>query len=288
MPSSNTTSIIPYIISQKEYLNASQCKIADYVISSSHKTINQTVKEFADTLNLSEATIVRFCQKLGFNGYRDFRLKLARDQGANSTYHVLEGITKDDNRLEVVKKVLQIEFEDIKLTSGILDKLVIPRVLDLIAKCNKLAFFGVGSSALVASTAKEHFLLYGKSAFSELEGLSQIVLANTLGSEDLAFAISTSGMSKIPYNAIEIAAKGGANTVCLTQNPTSPLAQISDCVLQVYHKHQHIDDLGIATRIVHMSYIDALAVAYASQEWDQRAYIAMTNRKNFRHYLYGL
>jgi len=287
MSSNNVISVIPYIISQKEDLNESQCKIADYVISCPGKIINQTSKEIADTLNLSEATIVRFCQRLGFKGYRDFRLKLAQDQGNNSAFHVPSGITRDDDCMEVVKKVMQIEFEDIKFTSDMLNESVILKVLELITNCNKLAFFGVGSSALVASTAKEHFLHYGKSAYAELEGLSQIVLANTLDPGDVAFAISISGMSKVPINAIEVAAKCGAHTICLTQNPTSPLAKISDCVLQVYRKDRSMDDLGTTTRIVHMSLIDALAVAYASQEWDRVAQIASANRENFKDYLYG-
>ena len=283
----NIVNVIPYIMSQKENLNESQCKIADYIISSPGKIINQTSKEIADTLNLSEATVVRFCQRLGFKGYRDFRLKLAEDQGNNSVIHVPEGINRDDSTIDVVKKVMQIEYEDIKFTLDMINEHIVSEALELITNCNKLAFFGVGSSALVASMAKEHFLHYGKSAYAEFEGLSQIVLANTLGPEDVAFAISISGRSKVPLNAMEVAVRSGAHTICLTQDPSSPLAKMSDCVLQVYRKDHSIDDLGTATRIVHISIIDALAVAYASGDWDRIAQIAASNRKNFKDYLYG-
>lgn len=287
MHNNTSNNLIPYIISQKEYLNESHCKIADYVISSPDKIIGQTSREIADTLNFSEATIIRFCQKLGFKGYKEFHLKLAQDQGNNPAWHVPQGITKDDDCLSVVKKVMQIEYEDIKFTSDMLNEEVVLKVLELITKCNKLVFFGVGSSALVASTAKEHFLHYGKSAYAELEGLSQIVLANTLTPGDVAFAISISGASKIPIKALEVAAKCGAHTICLTQNPSSPLAKISDFTLQVFCKDQSIDDLGTASRIVHMALIDSLSIAYASQEWDRVAQIAAVNRANFKDYLYG-
>lgn len=282
----NNTNVIPYIICQKDTLNSSQNKIAEYIIEDPNRVVNQTSKELSEALGVSEATIVRFCQALGFPGYRDFRLKLAQDQGNDSDQVAPEGISKDDSSLEVVKKVMQIEYEDIKFTSGMLNEAVVSKVLELISSCDKLAFFGVASSALVAATAKEHFLHYGKPAYAESEALSQIVLANTLNPGDVAFAFSISGASKIPIKALEIATQRGAHTVCMTQNPTSPLARMCECVLQVYRKDQSIDDLGTATRIVHLSMIDALAVAYASQSWDKIRDIAKTNRKNFKDYLY--
>lgn len=280
-------SVIPYLIIQKEHLNHSQQRIAEYIIEEPTRVVSQTSRELADTLDLSEASIVRFCQKLGFKGYRDFRLKLAQDQGTELANPVPEGVSPEDSSIEVVRKVMQIEYEDIKFTSGMLNEAVLLKVLDLITQCNRLAFFGVGSSALVASTAKEHFLHYGKPAFAEAEGLSQIVLANTLEPGDVAFAFSISGASKTPIKALEIATRRGAHTVSMTQNPTSPLAKLSEYVLQIYRKDQSLDDLGTATRIVHLSVIDALAVAYAAQDWDRTLEITKTNRANFKDYLYG-
>ena len=105
--------------------------------------------------------------------------------------------------------------------------------------------------------------------------------------QDVAFAFSISGASKIPIKALEIAIQRGAHAVCMTQNPSSPLARLSEYVLQIYRKDQSIDDLGKTTRIVHLSVIDALAVAYASQEWDRTAETARINRANFKEYLYG-
>lgn len=288
MTVNNTTSVIPYIICQRDQLNDSQQKIADYIIEDPAKSITQTSKEISDTLGLSEATIVRFCQKLGFKGYRDFRLKLAQDLGNDSSQPVVpEGITRNDSSIDVIKKVMQIEYEDIKFTSGMLNEAVLLKVLELISKCDKLAFFGVGSSSLVASTAKEHFLHYGKPCFAESEGLSQITLANTLNPGDVAFAFSISGASKTPIKALEIATKRGAHTISMTQNTSSPLAKLSEYVIQIYRKDQSIDDLGTATRIVHLSIIDALAIAYASQEWDRTTEITKINRANFKDYLYG-
>lgn len=283
----DSQNIIPYIIFQRDQLNASQQEIAEYIISNPMRAIENTSKEMAQALNISEASIVRFCQKIGFKGYRDFRLKLAQEQGPESNQAIPQGITREDNAFEVARKVMKIEYEDIKFTSEMLNEETFTTVLRLITECDKLAFFGVGSSSLVAATAKEHFLHYGKPALSESVGLTQLVLANTLEAGDVAFAFSISGASKETIKTIEIAAQRGAHTVCMTQNSASPLARISQHVLQVYKKDCSIDDLGTATRIAHLALTDALAVAYAAQRWDETERIAQENKANFREFLYS-
>lgn len=278
--------VIPYIIFQQAYLNPSQKKIADYIISQPEKVIQQTSKEIAETLAFSEATIVRFCKKIGFKGYKDFKLKLAQNLG-NQPLTTSVGISPEDNSLDVVKKALRIEYEDIKFSLDMLDEAVISEVLKLIHNCRKIVFFGVGSSSLVASAAKEHFLHYKKSAYAETEGLAQLLLANTLDEQDVAFAISTEGASKLPIKALEIATKNGAKTICLTQDPSSPLAKIAQLVIQIYRKDSSIDGLGTVTRIVPMAIIDALSVAYATTKWDSLADFSRENRENYKDFLYG-
>lgn len=277
--------LVLYIRSQKSNLNISQQKIADYIIEDPNRVIDQTSKEISEILSLSEASIVRFCQKLGFKGYRDFRLKMAHDQGQESAQPVPQDITREDSTLEVVRKVLQSESEDILFTSNMIDEPLMLKVLDLISKCNKLAFFGIGSSAIVASTAKEHFLHYGKMAFAETDHLLQLALANSLEPGDVAFAFSISGTSKLPIRALEIAKQHGAYTICMTQNVASPLAKVAEYIIQIYRKDLSIDDLGTMTRIVHLALVDALAIAYASKEWDKTADITRINRENFKEHL---
>ena len=285
MNEENYTYVIPYIACQREHLNQRQQKIADYILEEPSRVLQETSREVAEHLGVSEATVVRLCQQLGFQGYRDFRIRLAQDLGNDFVKPIPNRIAPGDHPADVMKKTLQIEYEDIKFTSDMLNDDLVVKVLDLITNCKTLAFFGVGSSSLVASTAKEHFLHYGKQAFAETEGLSQIILANTLGPGDVAFAISISGMSKLPIKIIEIANKRGADTICLTQNPSSPLARKAKYMLQVYRKDNSIDDLGSATRIVHIALIDALAVAYASQDWDYITSLTKENRSNSRDYL---
>jgi DNA-binding MurR/RpiR family transcriptional regulator len=279
--------ILLYIQNNYTNLTDSLQKIALYILSHPSKTIDRTAAELSCDINVSEASIIRFCQTMGFKGYTDFKIKLAKDLGADNSEPVPSGINRTDTSWEVIKKVMQGEYEDIKFTLDMLDKDVMLTSLDMICYANRIAFFGVGSSAIVANNAKEHFLHYGKNAQAEQESMSQVVLANTLRANDLAFAISISGQSKVPVQALQIAKGNGAKTICLTQNPKSSLAKFSDCVLIAFRKSQSLDDLGTSSRIVHTAIVDAIAVAYAARNWDTAAAITKINRINFRMEQFG-
>ncbi len=278
--------ILVYIKNNYKNLTLSLQKIALFILSSPSSAIDCTAAELSHKLSVSEASIIRFCQALGFKGFSDFKIKLAKDLGADNWEPVPSGIHKSDTSLEVITKVLQAEYDDIKFTLDMIDKNSLITCLDMICASNHIGFFGVGSSAIVASNAKEHFLHFGKWVSAEPEGVSQLLLANSLHNNDLAFAISISGQSKIPVQALKIAKENGAKTVCLTQNPNSILTEYSDCVLIAYRRSELSDDLGTSSRIVHTAIIDALSVAYASKNWDDVAFKTRVNRKNFHQVLF--
>lgn len=271
-----------YVESNYKKLTKSLQKIALFVLNSPGKVIGYTAAELSREIDVSEASVVRFCQTLGFKGFSDFKIKLAKDLGADNSEPVPSGVLRSDSTTDIISKVMMAEYDDIKFTLEMIDKLAMCRAVDMITMAKRIAFFGIGSSGIVAANAKEHFLHYGKPAHAESDSISQIILANTLGSNDIACAISISGQSTIPLQALKIAHENGAQTLCITQNAASAIAMTSDCVLVSYKRSVSTDDLGTMSRIVHSAIIDALAIAYAARNWDAAAKTTATNRKRYR------
>lgn len=53
--------------------------IADYVITHEQRLLHSTIQELSEELFVSKSAIHRFCRKLGFQGYKDLKLAVARD-----------------------------------------------------------------------------------------------------------------------------------------------------------------------------------------------------------------
>ena len=59
-----------------------QRKLIQFMESNSYESIIYfSITEFAAAAGVAEATVLRFCRSLGFNGYQDFKLSLAQEIG---------------------------------------------------------------------------------------------------------------------------------------------------------------------------------------------------------------
>ena len=60
---------------------AAEKKVADFVLQNPQKTVDSNVSEIAKQSGVSDATVVRMCHHIGYTGYYQFRITLARDLG---------------------------------------------------------------------------------------------------------------------------------------------------------------------------------------------------------------
>ena len=71
-------SVVTLLCSGMHFFNAEK-RIADCVLEDTAGVAAMTSAELAHCSSTSEATVTRFCKKLGFENYRAFQLALARD-----------------------------------------------------------------------------------------------------------------------------------------------------------------------------------------------------------------
>lgn len=70
------------ILEQLEHMDAfteAECAIADYVLSDPSETVKTNISDLAAMTATSKASIIRLCRKLGFKGFRDFKIALSAD-----------------------------------------------------------------------------------------------------------------------------------------------------------------------------------------------------------------
>lgn len=74
-----TTSLLSLLCSDYEKFFEAEKKIADYIIANKKAALDMTIAELAKASDTSDATVSRFCKKLGLKNYQTFRLALAKD-----------------------------------------------------------------------------------------------------------------------------------------------------------------------------------------------------------------
>lgn len=220
----NTTyNFIMDIISSKNIsLSKSERIIVEKIKDMDIDLRDLNINEFSQVLELSNSTITRFAQKLGFDGFSELRFNIS--QKPNTTKSISQEIYK--NFLNSYKT-----FDD--------------ETVDFIKNLNsfgKIAVIGIGSSGLCAN---EFVYKFGEIGLDNTdyakEPYSINLLSKGLTSKDLLIALSLSGENHNLLEGVDIARKKDAKILAITGNKDSSLAKKASLaiILPPYPKHAY-------------------------------------------------
>lgn len=98
-------------------LTSTQQGIVDYILTYPEEIEKISSYQLAELTYTSPATVVRICQKLGFSGYSEFKIKYLQE--VNQTpmmdqINRINPITSEDSLYSIVNKVAALEFTPIE------------------------------------------------------------------------------------------------------------------------------------------------------------------------------
>lgn len=254
---------IPFVRIRSVYraLPRSERKVADYVLAHADQVIHSSVTGLAQTLDVSESTIVRFCQRLDYQGYQEFKILLARDLGApfRDSY---ETILPKDDVATVVRKTLQISIQALQDTLSILNPEHIKSASDYLTNADHLYIFGCGGSGGIAQVAGQKLLRLGFPCTVCSDPHTQTLLAGMATDQDVVIGISYSGNNEDVNRAMRVAKERQTKTIVITNYPTSPAAKLADILLLTGVAETPLVSEAGPSRVVQLGVIDILCTNY--------------------------
>ena len=195
-----------------------------------------TVKDVADELYTSPASLIRFCKKLGFSGFSEFKAALKVElfqtkDGAEGEYH-------STDFLKDVHKTIQLIQEE-----------TIDRILEMIHKSRRVEFYAVGSSRTVAAEFVKRLQIIGKPAFWYDDSSLMNISAKQVTGEDLVIAISASGESSLVIAAANMAKSRGSSIVSVTNLGSNTLSDMADENVYVHSTFFVKSDIAVRSRV---------------------------------------
>lgn len=248
-------------------LTDSEKQIADYIIANLNEVIYMNVHTLAERAQVSVATIVRFSQHLGFDGYRTFKLFLAKCNGDHEDY-ILD-IKKEPNiTVNQVQKVLNAEMNSIRLTLEGIDYTVLEKVALQIKSAKNLLFCGTGTSNIVGNDACLKFQRTGKFSFCACDLHTAVLYMSSFTTDDLVIGISHSGQNETVCKVMETAGQTKIPTVAITTFPGSRICSCADSILYTQTRESPFHKVAITSRISQFAVMDALFMAYVAIDRD--------------------
>lgn len=245
-----------------------QRRIADAILRDYDKTAYMTAAKLGQTVGVSESTVVRFANELGFEGYPEFqhavqemvRAKLTPNQRIEVTSARIGGG-------DLFSKLMNGEIEKIKYTMETLDRTAFEAAVDAITHAGNIYIMGVGSSSALASFLHINLTMICSNVhLVQLTGAGEMFeQILDIGKDDVMIAISFPRYSSRVRRAVKYAKANGAAVIALTDSQLSPIAEGADYLLAAQSDMVSFVDSLIAPLAV----INALIAAVASKKPDE-------------------
>ena len=237
-------------------LSAVERKIANYISSHPFETIRSSTEQLANASDVSQASIIRFCQKLGYSGFKELKISLAQEMGSLVPKVVAEPDRKRD--FDFVTEVLQQSIEGMERTVVALKREMLDAAIRAIANARLVDIYGVGESYVVGEHLHIKLRRLGIIANIYSNPHLQAISAASLKPGDVAIGISFSGCTLDTIEAIGFASKSGATTIAITNFPEFPLAQKADILLETNAVEALFPYGSISSRIAQLFIVDLI------------------------------
>lgn len=243
-------------------LTKAERSIADFVLANGHQVIEMNVAELALAAGTAGSAVVRFCKSVGYTGFSQFRLALAKETAASPS-PFLPLIEENDSASQIAQKVFASAARTLKNTLSISGTDNLEQLAHKIVHAGKVYLFGVGTSSPIAQDFQYRLLQLGYCASCYTDILFMSVAAANMQEFDVAIAISHSGRTTATLDALKLAQEHGAITAAITSYQSSPLAKLADYPLTAYPDDINYPVEAVSARIAHLCLLDALYVILA-------------------------
>ncbi|MFB3902138.1 MAG: MurR/RpiR family transcriptional regulator [Acidobacteriota bacterium] len=245
------------IASKRHSLTGKDKEIASYILNHQSEFVKLTIYELSAQVGVSTASITRFARRMGHKGYNDLRIAMAHSLGARGPepFQLNADGSTPESKIEMV---FQQNIVSLRETLRSISKENLIRAADACSRANKVYFYGVGASGLVAQDAAGWMALLGIQAEAFSDPYRQLASCVHLGKGDVAWGVSHTGTSRPVIDSLRIARESGASTICTTNYSDAPLVELADIALVTRSSEKHIHVAALSSRIAQLCVFDAV------------------------------
>lgn len=255
---------------EKKYnkLSKGQKLLAKYVMEHYDKAVFLTAARLGNIVGVSESTVVRFANELGYSGYPRFQDALEELVKTKLTSIQRVEVTADHiDHAHVLRHVLHSDMDKIKTTLEGMKEEDFNRAIDYLLDAKRCYIIGVRSSASLANFLGFYFnLMFDNVKVINTNSVSEMFEhIHRVNKDDVVIGITFPRYSRRTLKGLEYAQNREAKVITITDSRQSPCVQYSDVALLARTDMASVVDSLVAP----MSVINAIIVAMSLKRKDR-------------------
>ena len=221
-------------------MSYSEKLIAKYTLDNSASVVTLSIKELAETLGIAPSTIIYFVKKLGYSGYKDFKINLASEIGNSSAQNWMSSVMhQDHNTQESPYSIISSLNSQLLLDScNFLNPFKINEAVEAILNAKRVVLFGIGTSGLLVQEAYDMLFRLGIDCYFNTDIHYQLLAASLMKKDEVALIISQSGINKTVLEITENILTKNVTTIGICNYAKTPFSKMVDISLALFPSYE--------------------------------------------------
>lgn len=223
-------SCLAIIRSARDTMSANEKKLADFVLENAPLIRDYSSQQIAGSVGVSQSSVVKFSQKLGYKGFTDLKLAIHESvvkQGSNiSVLRGKENTGKGSTSLR--ERLFHSKCDALSSVTDFNDDKSILAGAKAIWDASRVELVGYGSGHLMAKDFAFKLMSLGKPCIAEGDVQMQLTGISALQRGDCLLIISASGQAPELVEIAKRAKQEGVVIVSLTSQNASPIRALAD------------------------------------------------------------
>jgi len=208
----------------------------------------------AEQLNVSQATVIRFSQKLGYQSFKEMVMDIEESSALN-----IEGnVSPDDSGFSIMEKLKALYTSSIDEVGKLNTPEVIGAAAEALSKSRTVFCYGIRTSACIAFIVRNRLVSIGINAEGTEDEFLALSATKNLGSSDAVFIVSVSGETPEAVKLAKLAHSNGCKVISMTANHQNTIRELSDIPLIVPESAMFTDVFSLNNKCPQIFLIDSL------------------------------
>lgn len=243
-----------FLKDQSAKLTPAQKKVLRYIFNNLEDSIFYTASALGRKTGVSEATIIRLAQSLGYNGFPDFQKSLREHlQERLTTVSRLEKALEHPESSESLIGILRMDIKNISLMAESVSEKTFQEIVTQLWKAKRIFVVGLRSAYSLAVYLKFGLRFLGKDVTilepAQWDPWDQLI---PLGNDNLVIGISFPRYARMTIDAVAFARERKCRILAITDSLVSPLTTYSDWILTApCQSYSYMDSFTAPMALIH-------------------------------------
>ena len=241
-------------------------RLADFLLSQPDRARHLSSQKLAEESGVSQSSVVKFAQKLGYKGFPALKLALSESLADRDAITVHNHILSDDPLKVVGEKLLAEKISAIRATLDINSEEKLLQTLQLLKNANRILLVGIGASGLVAKDFSWKLMKIGINAVAEQDMHALLASVQAMAPGDVLLTISYTGERREINLAAQEAAQLGVDVLAFTGFTPNSLQQCASICLYTVAEEQSTRSAAISSTSAQLALTDLLFMALVQND----------------------